>query len=830
MGERIVRRLLRFSYRHRARVLMAAAVVVVACVPLLLSARFDSNVLNLLPREGAAIDAFKAYLGRFGNFDRLYILFEAPPDRPIADASDLIDAYVDELAKAPEIARVDTDRFASDKDWTYVLNRELLLLGDEERREALARFDPSAMDIQLARARDALSMPSSDVKAMVQNDPLGLLPMLRDHLSGEGGQLAIDPRQSGYVSQDGRSRLVMAEPVRPPFDTAFSRQLLTRLDEIAVRARTRAAGEARERGEELPDITIQTVGAYRVAPETQSVIVRESVFNAAGSLACILLLVFIVFRSLRVLVVASVPIVVAVLVTMAVNGIFFDLSTAGSGAAAILFGLAIDGVLLIYVRYLQELRLDLDGEEAVGRVAGAGVSMMLGYFTTAATFFGLLAIDFPTLQELGRLIGVGILVCGVATLVLAPALLPKGRKSGGGKTEGKGQLSGALTAPWIPRLVRRWRRPILVGATLATVVLGIASRDLRIIPTLERLEPHTSEMDRERDLARRFGLPEEVALVVSRGADLEPALMAQQRLLERLDGAGIAARSPVSLLPAAAAQERAAQEVTKAGLQPAVVSASLADASARAGFRPDTFQPFLDRLPQLLDPSARLTFEGFERHGLRDALDRFVSIEPGNVMTVAYVYPRTPGELQQIEEAVKAVGPPLVLTGALVVNHELDARFMPQFLKGVVIGTVGVIALTLAAFRSVRMTLLALLPTVLGLIWALGLLAIFGIELDLFSVFALLMCIGIGVDYGIHVLYRYATDQSGLDLDEALTTVGPAILLALATTAIGFGTVGTSSYAPLRSLGIASAVMATASLIGALLVLPAIVMRGKDVA
>ena len=51
--------------------------------------------------------------------------------------------------------------------------------------------------------------------------------------------------------------------------------------------------------------------------------------------------------------------------------------------------------------------------------------MLLGMWTTAATFYGLTFVDFPSLQQLGRLIGHSMMVCGVLTLVLVPALLPR---------------------------------------------------------------------------------------------------------------------------------------------------------------------------------------------------------------------------------------------------------------------------------------------------------------------------------------------------------------------------------------------------------------------
>ena len=66
-----------------------------------------------------------------------------------------------------------------------------------------------------------------------------------------------------------------------------------------------------------------------------------------------------------------------------------------------------------------------------------------------------------------------------------------------------------------------------------------------------------------------------------------------------------------------------------------------------------------------------------------------------------------------------------------------------------------VVLLVVAAFRNWRLSLFALLPTVIGLIWTAGILALAGIELDLFAMFAVVTFLGIGVDYGIHLVHRY---------------------------------------------------------------------------
>ena len=101
-----------------------------------------------------------------------------------------------------------------------------------------------------------------------------------------------------------------------------------------------------------------------------------------------------------------------------------------------------------------------------------------------------------------------------------------------------------------------------------------------------------------------------------------------------------------------------------------------------------------------------------------------------------------------------------------------------------------VVLLVVAAFRDWRLSLYALLPTAIGLIWAAGVLALAGVELDLFAVFAVVTFVGIGVDYGIHLVHRY---QERGDAVRATAELAPVILVAAAITMLGYGTLVTSS-------------------------------------
>ena len=347
--------------------------------------------------------------------------------------------------------------------------------------------------------------------------------------------------------------------------------------------------------------------------------------------------------------------------------------------------------------------------------------------TTAATFLALLFVDFPTLQELGALVGVGILICCGFTLVLLPALLGRGIGS---------QTGRPLASAWLGRFVSRAATPLVWGGVVATVALGAAAVRLRLDPGIEKLQARTSATDLEEKIAARFSLPRDVLLAVGESQHLEPLIEAGERLTRSLD-----ARMPSRivdtgiglLLPSARSQSAVAEMLSKSGITPA---------------------------------SAR--------------------------------------------EAIETTA----------------ARLLFQFAKGIAIGTIVVAILIYAVFRSLRLTLLALAPTAVGFVWSAGVLALARVELDLFSLFAAVTFIGIAVDYGIYVLYRYAIEGHEA-MPEVLARTGAPIMIACATALVGYGTLVHSSYGPLRVFGIVSIVTLACCLVTSIVFLPAFVIHSE---
>jgi predicted RND superfamily exporter protein len=801
------------TWAHRRRVLVfsGAAVLLALSVLGLRQISFDANVLRLLPEGGEAVPAFRTFLARFGTLDDLYVVFTAPDGHAIDEYDATIESWVEALRALPELTRVDSGRLEASRQWTYLLDHELLLLDERNLGRALHRLQPEPMEVQLQETRTLLAVPSPEVAAMVRDDPLGFHQLLQEQLGGTSA-LSFASGADGYVSADARSRLLIARPAQPPYDTEFSHRLFEQLKTVAA-----AIGPAsNDEGDTLPPLEVMYAGGHRIAIEAESVVRRESIVNGIGSLALILPMLFIVFRSAWLVLIGALPSAVALLIVLGMMGLAgVTLSAAATGASAMLFGLGVDGVVLLYVAHRHALSQGHTPAQAIRALGGPAASMLLGMWTTAATFLGLLVVDFPSLEQLGLLIGLSMIVCGVMTLVLVPASL---------SSRVPRRLPRSLAMPGVAAFVHERRRAILVSALIATLVLGYFATTLRVNFTLDRLRSVTPGAEAVEQVTRSFGLPGDVVVVVAQGSDLQRLLESNEQLTQRLRQQipNLQFQAPTTLLPAATTQAARLGRIRNAVTDIEAVRTRLEDAAASAGFTPKAFDRFSARLPNLVASNELITWDGYNKAGLTELVGRFVVPHESGWLLATYAFPTQADEIDGMKIAVRETPGAGVLTGVPVVNDELGSGFAPQFAWGLAIGTIVVLLSIVASFKDLRLSLLTLVPTVIGLTWAAGLLGLAQAELDLFSVFAVVTFVGIGVDYGIHLVHRF---QDRGDAVIATSELAPVILVAGAITLFGYGTLMMSSYPPLRSIGVVSAVSVVTLVIASVLVLPALLQR-----
>ena len=120
-------------------------------------------------------------------------------------------------------------------------------------------------------------------------------------------------------------------------------------------------------------------------------------------------------------------------------------------------------------------------------------------------------------------------------------------------------------------------------------------------------------------------------------------------------------------------------------------------------------------------------------------------------------------------------------------NDEMVTAFADSARAGV-LSTLLTLGLILVAFRRVVKPILMLATLAIGLAWSMGAITLVVGRLNVFSVMFISIVVGLGIDYGIYLLYGYEEELGrGAALERALwnasARTGPGILLGALTAA-----------------------------------------------
>ena len=175
--------------------------------------------------------------------------------------------------------------------------------------------------------------------------------------------------------------------------------------------------------------------------------------------------------------------------------------------------------------------------------------------------------------------------------------------------------------------------------------------------------------------------------------------------------------------------------------------------------------------------------------------------------------------------AVRKVAPDAI--GFPVIYLEAGDAVVKSFQQALVLAIIAVTILLLVLLRPKSDTLFVLLPLLLagGLTGAAS--VVLGVPFNFANVIALPLLLGIGVDSGIHMVHRMraAPPASGLILE---TSTARAVLYSSLTTMCSFGNLAVSPHRGMASMGALLTVGIAFTLLCTLVVLPALMVNGKE--
>ena len=400
-------------------------------------------------------------------------------------------------------------------------------------------------------------------------------------------------------------------------------------------------------------------------------------------------------------------------------------------------------------------------------------SLVMAALSSSAGYAILAATPMTGLREIAVLAGVGLpatLLFVLTVLPRAPFLLPE--KDGPAM---RALLNGLAR---LPRLTDapRFATVLIAAAVLIFLVAGLSN--LRTAGGAADLQNAPRVLvDDQQAIQQYLALPSPAQFYTVTGKTLDEALRTEKELLARLSSVpGIRATALSQIVPDRATQEERAWRFNEALKAAAPVLTELLGAAPAA-------RPF-----------AAVTPDDWIEAGLGARVTPFLPASDGDgVVTVVRLSGVTPKHLP----ALTAVALPNVhfVNLTALMTDEMN-RYRTLIFEGL---AAGLAILTLAlSLRMGRHTWRAVLPPVLGIAAALATLGIAGQPVTLFTALALVLLLGLGVDYGIFLYHQPDQPRAfAAVLLSGLTSLASFGLLALSTTPalFSFGaTVGTGLF------------------------------------
>ena len=651
---------------------------------------------------------------------------------------------------------------------------------------------PNIWDAELEAAASALCTPEAIREKMRENimrlmgpegaffggfilaDPLGLLSLITPYLERLNVSDTVLNFENGYlVSEDGASALLMFDALEDALD---------RVGAVALTDEVKAINQFLPAGARA-----FSMGAARYTQENNEVITNDVKRVLVISLVFMTAIFLIFFRKRNALFIYAVPVLVlipSVVFTWLVLG-------AGSGITlgfgAVLMGLAIDYSIYIYYAFKASSKNSTKSSVVKAMLR----PIILSAATSILTFTALYFCGIPLLKQIGFFAVTGLLFALFIAFAVAPLMF---------------RLQ--------ERAERDFRLPIhdrpALSLLLIALILIAGALSLPFVEMDTALNSYNTvsgkfQNDKEIFDALTGNAAQSSSLLFVFGQSQDEALL-RSRLFS--DAAGVELPLSKILVPSetAARNKERWLEFWNRGRRASVENVLRAEA-AGYGLRDSAFNDFFSFVSTASPPP------GAEEFDLTRIYNPFIVFEGR-----AAVLHALGGDIaipDQFEKDIVLVSQSRT-QGDLVYNV-MSSLFM-------VVGVVFILSFILfrLAFRDMRLVALVFAPALCSVAMIVFVSAIFGVPLNLFSLFCIPLLIGLNVDYAIFIIHQKLHSR---DLHPSRAVIATALL-----SVAGFGALVFADHKVLFTMGFTLNIGIITALLVSVYLLPALIRKSKNIA
>ncbi|MEA3333147.1 MAG: efflux RND transporter permease subunit [Pseudomonadota bacterium] len=754
-----------------------------SCLP------FTTDVAALLPDRGSRAAADFRLLAKAPLARRVVLRLRAGSDVEQAQLFKVADELAARL-QPPLFTHVIRGPGSGGEDLllSFALTQWANLFDENDYDFIRSRLAPEKIEADLCKAYLNLLQPTGFLqKGMILADPLEFRSLLFPRLASLNPLGKARVVDGHFLSEDGRETMLLLETPIGITDFKGSKRLLQELD-TAIK-------------EVVPAgiVVVPLCGhAYTVANATT--IQRDMVVVISASLVALLLVFLIFMRRRRALLVFLLPVAIlgpALALTGLVEG---SISAITVGFGAVLLGVTIDYGLHLYFALQNRAR------QPGLIVAALAVPLLGAGLTTIGAFSAQLFSALPGQRQLALFAIFGVFLALILSLLVLPHFF-RGAESApelSQKLSEKVPLGYHGRSAWIIVVVWALFLGFLAWSAVGVRCVGDL-REVNLVPQSLRAA--------ENDLKSVWGEVRGRALIFAQGRNFEEALQVNDRLYSFLRRefavAGIVSLAPVMPSQSLQKENRQKWQTFWTTERLSKLRYDLSLASRNTGFSETAFAPFLTTLTS--EPPF-LTESFWLQAGFSSLFDATIEKDAAGVTILTLVPDGSKlvslfSRSDRIPDGVHLVSPQAF---SRVVSAAI-ARDLRQF---ILLALVVVTLILSVLLRNFYQVLLALLPVLAGLLSMFGIMGFLGLSFNLFNLVAAILIIGLGVDYGIFMVYRLFRGS------DAATE--KAVLVSGLTTLAGFGVLVLARHPALNSIGLTVLLGVGGALPTVLWVLPAL--------
>ncbi len=615
-------------------------------------------------------------------------------------------------------------------------------------------------------------------------DPLDLKTLILRKLNSLNILPEANLEDNHFIDRSGRNILLIADTNVEVTDTSNAEKMLAELNDIKEK------------------IVPEDIDMYILSPQSYTVAnaqaIKKDLFVVLSISSLSLIILFFLFlRNWRASFVLLISFASFAIALAGVSLLYATVSAITIGFGSVLLGLSDDLSLHVYFA----LRKKDQRHETSAIMSEVSRPVLYGGLIIICSLSLLLFSDLPGQRQLGAFSIIGVIVSLALTLILLPQMM---------------QASSLKTTRnnSIVLIRARANRPMLTMC-LWVVLLAVclwSGRQISFDGDLNKLNYKSGQLlNVESHIKKTWGDLQSRAMIFSEGEDLESALIVNERLfqylLESTGDRSIISVAPV--MPSITSQKKniaAWKSFWAENL--ATAKYLLKNEGKKIGFTDDAFDPFirsLDAASELITP------EALRNTGITELLDSLI-ISDNDRIRILTLAPDTDEITALLKDPDCPDGVRFVSQG--FIGDMIRKTVGYDFTRFIIGALLVILLLLIPLFRDVKKVMLSMVPVVTGLIFMLGIMSFFNIAFNIFNVISSILIIGLGIDYGIFMVYR-CSEKYEHDTDTA-------VLLSGLTTITGFGALVFAQHPALYSIGVTVLLGIGAAIPASIYVIPAL--------